>query len=412
MWPRGPVANSHPAAKILHNLSTEGCPLDCGEEWSEEHLLAALKRGPHISAKEPEAIKYLLQETQEKIKGNYLKVVKWGDIKHNHPKNMKISPIALIPHKSRSFRCILDLSFQLKVKNKKLSSVNKGTRSKAPKKAMAQLGHSMNRIINILASHHDKSTPFYFSKCNIKDGFWRMSVSQQDAWNFCYVLPSLQPYQSIDDIEIVVPHALQMGWTESPPYFCTATETARDIIDIYLHHIPNLPQHPLEKHLISNMPKPITPFLETQQQINNTEVYVDDFIGMTNNLQQNHILQYSRAILHSIHSIFPPPSVSKHKGEDPISVKKLIQGEGLWHYKKELLGWDVNGKEYTIQLPKAKQDKLITLLTTIIKNKKCTLETFQKLQGKLIHASTGIPNGKGLLSVVFKATINKPKLQV
>ena len=79
MWPRGPVANSHPAAHLLHKLSSSGCPLDCGEDWSEEHLLTALKRGPHISATNPEAAAYLHKETQEKVQGNYVKVIQFFD---------------------------------------------------------------------------------------------------------------------------------------------------------------------------------------------------------------------------------------------------------------------------------------------------------------------------------------------
>ena len=34
---------------------------------------------------------------------------------------------------------------------------------------------------------------------------------------------------SLDDIQIVVPDSLQMGWTDSPLFFYSATETARDI---------------------------------------------------------------------------------------------------------------------------------------------------------------------------------------
>ncbi len=30
-----------------------------------------------------------------------------------------------------------------------------------------------------------------------------------------------------------LPTSLQMGWVESPPYFCAATETARDIATEY-----------------------------------------------------------------------------------------------------------------------------------------------------------------------------------
>ena len=59
---------------MLHKFSEEGSPVDCGKEWTEEHILTALKRGPHISAKDPEAATYLHRKTREKVKGKYLKV--------------------------------------------------------------------------------------------------------------------------------------------------------------------------------------------------------------------------------------------------------------------------------------------------------------------------------------------------
>jgi hypothetical protein len=67
------------------------------------------------------------------------------------------------------------------------------------------------------------------AKWDIKDGFWRMDCREGKEWNFSYVLP--QPEGK--PIMIVVPTSLQMGWVTSPPYFCTATETARDIATEY-----------------------------------------------------------------------------------------------------------------------------------------------------------------------------------
>ena len=183
MWPRGLVATSHPAAQLLTEYSTKGCPVEVDKNWTLGHILKALKRGPHISAKSPEAITYLLQETQMKLNQGYMSKVKWGDIKHKVPMNLKISPLAMIPHKSRNYRCILDLSFQLKNKRVLLPSVNLGTKAQAPQKSMAQLGTVIKRIIHAMADNHNKSFPFVFSKCDIKDGFWRMVVSLMDAWN-------------------------------------------------------------------------------------------------------------------------------------------------------------------------------------------------------------------------------------
>jgi len=59
------------------------------------------------------------------------------------------------------------------------------------------------------------------------------------------VLPSLVQGE-LDDIEIVVPNSIQMGWCDSPPFFGAASETARDIIDILVED-PPLPPHPMEK---------------------------------------------------------------------------------------------------------------------------------------------------------------------
>ena len=127
---------------------------------------------------------------------------------------------------------------------------------------------------------------------------------------------------SLDNTELVVPHALQMGWTESPPFFCAATETARDIIQYYINTKLNLPHHHLE-HFLFNNPPFNNNTATTTNSTNTIDVYVDDFIATTNNYSKHNITQMSRAILFGIHSIFPPPKITNHTGGDPVSEKKL-----------------------------------------------------------------------------------------
>ena len=79
-----------------------------------------------------------------------------------------------------------------------------------------------------MARAPDAGVPILFSKIDLKDGYWRMVVNEDKAWNFAYVLP---PENDDDPIMLVVPNALQMGWSESPPFFCASTETARDVAD-------------------------------------------------------------------------------------------------------------------------------------------------------------------------------------
>ena len=336
MDPQGPFALDHPAIPLLRDYADNGCPADCGPAWTREHVITVLKRGPHISAKKTEAVKALRSETADKVKHGFAKVVRWGDIANNTPANLKISPIAMIPHKSRAFRAILDLSFSLRHKGQLLTSVNETSVRKAPPEAMIQLGQALKRLIHVLALHHDPAHPFLFSKIDIKDGFWRMAVSEDDAWNFAYVLPSLDPHLPLEDTELVVPDALQMGWCESPPFFCAGTETARDIIATLLESSQELPAHPLEALLMP--PHPASPPLPPATPVTNLEVYVDDFFAATNNPSIANLCHCSRSLLHGIHAIFPPPAISGHPGEDPVSIKKLKQGDRLWSHQKEILG--------------------------------------------------------------------------
>jgi hypothetical protein len=95
-----------------------------------------------------------------------------------------------------------------------------------------------------------------FAKLDIKDGFLRMVVSNEDARNFCYILPSEDPTQTLDDTQIVIPNSLQMRWCESPPFFCAASETARDVITSLIDGTPPLTRLSLSSKLASNAATP------------------------------------------------------------------------------------------------------------------------------------------------------------
>ena len=422
------TALKHPAGNILKQYE-QGCPVDCGKPWTRQHIEAALKRGPHISAKQVKAREALRNETMDKVKEGYAKVVKWKDIKHSLPTNFKLSPLAAIPHKSRAFRFILDLSFQLKVDGVSLPSVNSTTNKLAIQESMGQLGKVLPRMIYQLANAPEEDGPLLYAKFDIKDGYWRMKVSAENAWHFCYIMLPLDPAadNDIDELEIVVPSSLQMGWSESPPYFCTATETARDIAEVNASRaIGSLKQHPLEAHTLPShfeldtvataagykrpQPNEIAAHHTAlhKRPKHNIEVYVDDFILAVQTLDPEALRHYSRAMLHAIHEIFPPPSVSGHQGEDPVSVKKLLQKEGLWEHRKEVLGWIFDGITKCIELPETKATKILQQLKTTLRKKAVKLNDFQKLVGKLRHASLGIPAGKGLFTPINHALKGDP----
>lgn len=392
-------ARAHPAFPILYDYATKGCPVDCGPAWTPIHIRRALERGNHPSALEPEAVEALKQETQEKVNNKYARVVKWKDIKNNIPPTLKVSPVAMIPHKSKKYRTILDLSFNLRYERQKYESVNETTTKLAPPQAMEQLGKALRRIITTMANQRKKGQAFLFSKMDIKDGFWRLRVSEADAWNFVYVLPSTSDTTNLDEIELVVPRSLQMGWCESPPFFCAASETARDIIEELFQEGTPLPKHPLEHHAVPNQHDIPAAFGDATL----IEVYVDDFIAVTNNSNPQHLLHLTRSMMHGIHAIFPPPSVTGHSGGDPISEKKLKQLDGLFTTRKEILGWIFDGEAFTMELPEGKADAINKQIRSMLKHKKVPLKLFQQVAGKIQHASLGLPGGRGLFSPIHQA---------
>jgi hypothetical protein len=167
---------------------------------------------------------------------------------------------------SRKYRMILDLSFQLLVNGRRLKSVNVSSdKSLAKQDAMFEQGNVIPRIIWTMAPSKDTTTSFISSKVDLEDGYWRMAVDKADAWNLTYVLPGVGPH---DPIQLVIPDALQMGWSESPPFFCAATKIARDIIAT----------------------KCTTTECDQHRFLSLIEVYIDDFIGVIQSTTKAHLL--------------------------------------------------------------------------------------------------------------------------
>ena len=413
MSPSGP-ALSHPAAPLLQTYADTGCPANCGPDWSLDRLDEAITRGAHASAQDPAAADALMKETMEQVNQGFARIVPWSQLRKIMSRRLKLSPIAAIPHKSRDYRKILDLSFALD----ELLSVNEATdEPNAPLHAMNELGWVLPRLIHAMATLATDDGPLLMCKVDLKDGFWRMVVPTDDEENFAYVLPTAH---DDDEILIVIPCALQMGWKLSPPYFCAATETARDVAQVMLDNPTNtLPHHPLEQHMLpvttKNWLEARTNWTAEQTSTNDApgtnlnqllEVYMDDFIGLVQSNNHPSLLHFSRAILHGIHSVFPPPSITHHSGADPISEKKLEAGDGLWEVRKEILGWIFDGVKRTIELPPEKVAKMIDAIQTAKRQGWLGRKAFESLRGKLRHATMGLPEGRAILLPLDQALAN------
>jgi len=75
----------------------------------------------------------------------------------------------------------LDLSFQLQLLGVKLLNVNENTVLLSHHKAMEQMGQVLWHLVHTIAQSNPKHGPIIFVKWDIKDGFWRLVVSESDA---------------------------------------------------------------------------------------------------------------------------------------------------------------------------------------------------------------------------------------
>jgi hypothetical protein len=194
-----------------------------------------------------------------------------------------------------------------------------------------------------------------------------------------------------------------MGWVESPPYFCVATETVRDIAMEYINTpVASLPHHKLAKYVIGNQDFNALPESTEQSTgfVYKVEVYVDDFMSLVIPVTKAKTCHVVTAMMTGIRNVFPP---NVDDSCNPISEKKLIQGERHYFTQKTLLGFDFDGVNKMIWLEGAKREKLLTLLKGWVQMGTqgmagILFKEFEFTVAKIRYAFTCIPAGVGLLS--------------
>ena len=193
-----------------------------------------------------------------------------------------------------------------------------------------------------------------------------------------------------------------MGWVESPPLFCAVSETARDIVEEYIEtQVSSLPAHKFSKHVMTS--DTIQELPETGEEAAGfqymVEVYVDDFMSMVIPVTRQQLDHVATSVMTGIHDVFP---ADEDDDEDPISLKKLKQGEGEYSTRKTLLGFDFDGVHKTMWLEEAKREKLLTVLKGWIhmtsRERGIPFAKFRSVTAKIRHAFTCIPQGVALLS--------------
>ncbi len=247
------------------------------------------------------------------------------------------------------------------------------------------------------------------AKWDIKDGFWRLDCREGEEYNFAYVLPQPEDQPTI----LVIPTSLQMGWIKSPGFFCAASETSRDVANMYCQtRLGSLPLHKFDHYMrgsecFKQLPK--TDDQTTGQYL--IEVFVDDFMSLVIATAQDQCLHVGTATMMGVHDVFPESDVIN---QDPISEKKLEKCEAQFDMTKTLLGFDLDGEAKTLWLTKEKRAALLLILkgwirTSVRTNTGIPFQHFESVIAKLRHAFTAIPAGAGLLSPCNKILALRPK---
>jgi hypothetical protein len=193
--------------------------------------------------------------------------------------------MGVVPQRARRPRIIVNYSFY---------SLNNETIKMAPRESM-QFGKPLERILQAIVDANPAFGPVHLIKVDIARGFYRIGLNVQDIPKLAVAIPALDGKEPL----LALPLVLPMGWTESPPYFCAATETVTDVANRRLANHWDPPPHrvealaktePSDEESIASGPATCSPTTTVSSRPTNRrtrklpikkfDVFVDDFIGL------------------------------------------------------------------------------------------------------------------------------------
>lgn len=398
----------HKAARLLDHLRRRGAsvPLHTAP-WTWEQLHQAALRGSHRSAKDE--VEFVCQEMLEFCQQGFWIVLPL-QVALTLP-HLRLSPLGVVPQRNRRPRLIVDYTY---------SGVNEETARIAPPEAM-QFGKALQRILRRLVHANPRYGPVWLAKIDIADGFYRISLRPSHVPRLAVILPT-----TTAEPLVALPLALPMGWVESPPYFTAVTETACDLLNAALQQrAARPPPHRLES-VAATPPAGValpggqtstfgdcatrlapegTPERRTSP-LTYGDVYVDDFILAAQT--EYHKQRTMRWALHAIDAVLRPvASTDRPSRKEPVSVKKLLQGDACWSTRKTVLGWDLDTTDETLRLPPHRLERLYSLLDAYPSTRKrVPITEWHQLLGELRSMVAALPGARGLFSTLQDALRN------
>lgn len=389
----------HEAADYLDELRREGAEVHLQDlPWTKQQLEEAIEYGSHKSCDRD--LPFIAKELMDFVRKGFFMVMRYEDAKHIP--NLRLAPMGLVPQRDRRDRIVCDYSYW---------GTNDASSPTAPQEAM-QFGHALQRVLQQIYDADPKHGPVHLIKVDVSDGFYRVWLRAEDAPKLAIACPTMPGQEQM----VAIPTVLPMGWTQSPPYFCSLTETVADITnDLLQQHPENIVAfHRLEKDADTE-PPPLPPTTPTLSMHHNRvgwhrrplayiDVFVDDFLGLAqgDRPRRNRI---RRALLQSFDRVFRPLEADEGARVEPVSVKKLLKGDAAWATSKVLLGWLVDSLRGTIELPSHRQERLHELVTTYQGRKRASLKEWRKLLGELRSMAIALPGSAGLFTHMQAALV-------
>ena len=395
-----PLLRQHPGFDELAEILVTGMPYrystEITEEAREKEVLAMLVRGNHKSAQdEPEIVEQLLSK----------------DVVHGFSMVIPVELVPLIPNamvqpvglakqwtldeqgkRKVKYRITQDLSYAETSKDEPISINSRIDMDQYPEMVY---GWALPRIIHFIVALR-LAWPLrtiFISKYDYSDAYRRMAHS---ALAVAQTITTCLAYA-------FVYFRMTFGGSSNPPTWCNFSEMVADLAneismcpewDPGKLRSPSQPDTPEPRRLEASIPHTaaremavVVPPLETGK----VDVFIDDLIDIFPDSPEN-LARKPHAVPLAMHVTSRP-----HAGIlEPIlrrvilSLTKLI-AEGSPAEQQIVLGWLLDTRRLLVSLPDDKYSAWLLSLDKIIKNKGCTKEEFDTLEGQLNHAAYVIP---------------------
>ena len=414
----------HPAIDLLRQWRDRGVPVNTeSEPWSYEQKDSCIQRGCHQSANEHSD--FLREEMAEFIENRFWVVLPYDVVRDLE--QLMLWPAALKEERERKPRLLCDHSWPWG-----WPSLNESTLHHAPPEAM-QFGATLPRILYHIRHSNPKFGPPKSCKLDVKDSFYRLFLQARDCPKKALILPLYEGEPQL----VALPMACTMGWVQSPPTFCTMSETVCDLANARIAaSSTQCPPHRLESPAAEGddlspsfeprprgeadrlgdlaledvacgapLPEPEPdhqappsnrPF---QRPLAHTDVFVDDFIQLGQGGPKR-MRAMRRHLLWAVDAILATPDVSDTQRNEAVSLKKLLKGDGAWETRKLLLGWIVDTVRQTIELPPHRKAELAQIFADLATTSRVSQRKWQSYLGKLRFVSVAIPGSAGLFSAL------------